>query len=72
MLSCHSYVAIIDSCIVTSSEFVKATWVNCLQADPQKLQPEWEEMAATSCAVQNMWLLGTALGVAGVLPASEM
>ena len=45
---------------------------NSMQADPQKLQPEWEEMAATSCAVQNMWLLGTALGVAGVLPASEM
>ena len=35
------------------------------QANPDKLQPEWEEMAATSCAVQNMWLQGTALGVAG-------
>lgn len=35
------------------------------QANPDKLQPEWEEMAATSCAVQNMWLQGTALGLAG-------
>ena len=30
------------------------------------MQPEWEEMAATSCAVQNLWLMGTALGVAGL------
>lgn len=36
------------------------------QANPDKMQPEWEEMAATSCAVQNLWLMGTALGVAGV------
>ncbi|KAL3142641.1 hypothetical protein ABBQ38_002950 [Trebouxia sp. C0009 RCD-2024] len=35
------------------------------QANPEKLQPEWEELAATSCAVQNLWLMGTALGVAG-------
>ena len=37
-----------------------------VQANPEKMQPEWEEMAATSCAVQNLWLMGTALGVAGV------
>eukprot|EP00775_Hariotina_reticulata_P011569 gene11569-11713_t len=27
--------------------------------------PEWEEVAAVACAVQNMQLVGTALGVAG-------
>lgn len=27
--------------------------------------PEWEEVAAVSCAVQNMWLAATAAGVHG-------
>ncbi|KAG2449450.1 hypothetical protein HYH02_005597 [Chlamydomonas schloesseri] len=34
------------------------------QAKPDKLMPEWEEMAATSAAAQNMWLMSTALGLA--------
>ena len=34
------------------------------QALPDKLMPEWEEVAATSCAVHNMHLMATALGVA--------
>ncbi|WP_031526781.1 nitroreductase family protein [Dyadobacter crusticola] len=29
---------------------------------PEKL-PEWEEVAATACAVQNMWLTATAYGL---------
>lgn len=29
--------------------------------------PEWEEIAAVSCAVQNMWLTATACGAAGTL-----
>ena len=37
-----------------------------MQANPAKLQPEWEELAATSCAVQNMSLMTHALGVAGM------
>lgn len=48
--------------------YIRATFIAICskrQALPDKLQPEWEEMAATSCAVQNMWLQGTALGVAG-------
>ena len=32
------------------------------KALPDKLMPEWEEIAATSCAVQNMHLMATALG----------
>ena len=34
------------------------------KALPDKLMPEWEEVAATSCAVQNMHLMATSLGVA--------
>ncbi|MBX2826761.1 MAG: nitroreductase [Flavobacteriaceae bacterium] len=28
----------------------------CMQRDPKESVPEWEEIAATSMAVQNMWL----------------
>ena len=28
----------------------------CMQRDPNELVPEWEEVAATAMAVQNMWL----------------
>eukprot|EP00959_Pyramimonas_sp_CCMP1952_P399673 8374009-Pyramimonas_sp.AAC.1 len=31
---------------------------------PDKINPEWEEMAACACAVQNMHLMATSLGVA--------
>ena len=32
----------------------------CMQRDQEKRVPEWEEIAATSMAVQNMWLTCTA------------
>ena len=35
------------------------------QTKPDKLNPEWEELAACACAVQNMHLMATSLGVAG-------
>ncbi|GFR50722.1 hypothetical protein Agub_g12979, partial [Astrephomene gubernaculifera] len=35
------------------------------QAKPGKMMPEWEEMAAVSCAVQNMYLMSTSLGLGG-------
>lgn len=28
----------------------------CMQRDPKESVPEWEEIAAVACAVQNMWL----------------
>ena len=34
----------------------------CMQAHPDLL-PEWEEIAATACAVQNMWLTCTDLHI---------
>ena len=33
--------------------------------DPQERVPEWEEIAAVACAVQNLWLSATAHGLAG-------
>lgn len=35
----------------------------CMQRDPMESIPEWEEIAATAMAVQNMWLCCTELGV---------
>lgn len=37
----------------------------CMQPDPAGKVPEWEDLAATACAVENMWLAATALGVSG-------
>ena len=34
-----------------------------LHHDPGERVPEWEELAATACAVQNIWLSCTALGI---------
>ena len=34
-----------------------------LHRDPQERIPEWEELAAVSCAVQNMWLSCHAMGI---------
>ena len=35
----------------------------CMQRDPAQGIPEFEEIAAVACAVQNMWLSCTALGL---------
>lgn len=35
----------------------------CMQRDPEGRIPEWEEIAAVACAVQNMWLTCAAHGV---------
>ena len=35
----------------------------CMQRDPKESIPEWEEIAAVACAVQNMWLTCTANNV---------
>ncbi len=35
----------------------------CMRRDPEQRVPEWEELAAVACAVQNMWLTCTAYGV---------
>jgi len=35
----------------------------CMQRDVNESVPEWEEIAATAMAVQNMWLCCTELGI---------
>ncbi|WP_276168127.1 nitroreductase family protein [Zobellia alginiliquefaciens] len=35
----------------------------CMQRDPSQSVPEWEEVAATAMAVQNMWLCCTDMGI---------
>lgn len=35
----------------------------CMQRDVQESIPEWEEVAATAMAVQNMWLCCTEMGI---------
>ena len=35
----------------------------CMQRDEAERVPEWEEIAATACAVQNMYLTCTAYGI---------
>ncbi len=37
--------------------------VICMQRDERESIPEWEEIAATAMAVQNMWLLASEIGV---------
>ncbi len=35
----------------------------CMQRDPKQSLPEWEELAATAMAVQNMWLCCTEMNL---------
>ncbi len=35
----------------------------CMQRDPKESVPEWEEVASTAMAVQNMWLVAHDMGV---------
>lgn len=35
----------------------------CMQRDPKKSVPEWEELAAVAMSVQNMWLCCTEMGI---------
>ncbi|TVR79328.1 MAG: nitroreductase [Saprospirales bacterium] len=36
-----------------------------MQRDIEKHVPEWEEIAAVSCAVQNLWIAASAMGYGG-------
>lgn len=37
----------------------------CMQRDIKERVPEWEEVAATAMAVQNLWLTAHSLGIGG-------
>lgn len=45
--------AILSNCVI----------LLCLERSPSNVIPEWEETAALACAVQNIWLSCTALGI---------
>lgn len=49
--------------IKTNPQKAAATVAICLQRDPKERVPEWEEVAATAMAVQNMWLTCFAYGI---------
>ena len=49
---------ILDKC--NKSKFIIAI---CMKRDDKSSIPEWEEIAATSMAVQNMWLTCTARNI---------
>lgn len=36
-----------------------------MKRDPNGSLPEWEELAATACAVQNLWIAASHLGLGG-------
>jgi len=42
-----------------------AVIVLIMQRDPKDSLPEWEELAAMSAAVQNLWITASALGLGG-------
>lgn len=44
----------------------------CMQRDPKESVPEWEEIAATAMAVQNIWLKCTELEVGGYWSSPEV
>ncbi len=43
-----------------------------LEKDSAHRVPEWEEVAAMSCSVQNMWLTATALGLSAFWSTSSL
>ncbi len=44
----------------------------CMQRDPMESVPEWEEVAATAMAVQNMWLCCTQMGIGSYWSSPEL
>lgn len=49
----------------TGNKFFRASCVIiiCMQRDPKERVPEWEEIASTAMAVQNMWLTAAELKI---------
>ena len=43
----------------------------CMQRDSEERVPEWEELAAVACAVQNMWLTCTAYNIGAYWSSSK-
>jgi nitroreductase len=44
----------------------------CMQRDEKERMPEWEEIAAVSMAVQNLWLQATEMNMGGYWSSPEL
>lgn len=44
----------------------------CMQRDEKERMPEWEEIAAVSMAVQNLWLQATEMKIGGYWSSPEL
>lgn len=51
--------------IAEKMEQSQAVLVVSYQRDPRERVPEWEEIAATAMAVQNIWIYADAMGMGG-------
>ena len=51
--------------IVEKINLSSAVVLICMKRDEKESVPEWEEIAATAMAVQNLWLQTTELGLGG-------
>jgi nitroreductase len=49
--------------LATNPQKAGAIIAICMQRDPKAQIPEWEEVAAVACAVQNMWLTATSYDI---------
>ncbi|MEP7196676.1 MAG: nitroreductase [Saprospiraceae bacterium] len=43
----------------------------CIERSPESLIPAWEETAAVACAVQNLWLSASAMGIGSYWSSPE-
>lgn len=51
--------------VLEKSERSQMVLAICMQRDPREAIPEWEEIASTAMAVQNLWLAAHALKIGG-------
>mgnify|MGYP001170773301 FL=1 len=51
--------------IVQKIDLSAAVVLICMKRDEKESVPEWEEIAATAMAVQNLWLTATEMGLGG-------
>ena len=51
--------------IAQKIELSAAVVLICIKRDEKESVPEWEEIAATAMAVQNLWLTATEMGLGG-------
>jgi nitroreductase len=61
----HQMLAIKKKKIQTNTSKAGAIIAICMHRDEDRRIDEWEELAATACAVHNLWLAVTALGLGG-------